>query len=343
MLRAIRDVVRLLDGERVHVGSDQHAARLSLGRAVAQPHHPGLPNARPHRIAELPQPVRHERTGAVLLEAQFRMLVQVAPGGDESSAVNGGEGHTLELGHSLFTTHISHLGLRAMHTARPWRISVCANHVHLSRGTTAMRSRSIFTGSFSFVRPSSVASRATCVSTTIPSLFRNQVPSTTFAVFRPTPGSSTSCSMVSGTSPPWRSTTACAIPMIDFVLLRKKPVLWISCSSTRGSALTKSAAVLYFAKSVGVTMFTRASVDCAERMVATSSSSALRWCRAVVAPAYSRSRRAMILRTRTRCWAGVSRHLAGRRRGRTLVFVTIRLRRPGAGVRTRGTPRRPAC
>src|SRR5438045_2325040 len=36
--------------------------------------------------------------------------------------------------------------------------------------------------------------------------------------------------MVSGTVPPWRSISACAIPMMDLVLLRKNPVLWISCS-----------------------------------------------------------------------------------------------------------------
>src|SRR5947199_76799 len=61
--------------------------------------------------------------------------------------------------------------------------------------------------------------------------------------------------------------------MIDFVLLRKNPVLWISCSSTLGSAAAKSRAVRYFVKRAGVTMFTRASVDCADRIVATSRSS----------------------------------------------------------------------
>src|SRR5437660_1171253 len=95
--------------------------------------------------------------------------------------------HTRELGHHWFMTQISHLGRRAMHTRRPWRISVCENQVHWSRGTSPIRSRSIFTGSVSRVRPSRVDRRCTCVSTTIPSFFRNQVPSTTFAVLRPTP------------------------------------------------------------------------------------------------------------------------------------------------------------
>ena len=81
--------------------------------------------------------------------------------------------------------------------------------------------------------------------------------------------------MVSGTSPPCRSSRACAIPMMDLVLFRKNPVLWISCSSTAGSAPARSRAERYFANRAGVTMLTRASVDWADRMVATSSSSAL--------------------------------------------------------------------
>src|SRR2546422_11638827 len=80
-----------------------------------------------------------------------------------------------ELGPSRLISHSSHFGRRAMHTRRPCRISVCENHVHLSRGTSAIKSRSIFTGSFSVVRPSSVVSRCTWVSTTIPSFLPNQV------------------------------------------------------------------------------------------------------------------------------------------------------------------------
>src|SRR5438094_8221368 len=132
-----------------------------------------------------------------------------------------------------------------MHTRHPCRSRVCENHVHLSRGTSAIRSRSIFAGSSCFVRPSSVERRWTWVSTTTPSFLPNHVPSTTFAVFRPTPGSWTSCSIVSGTAPPWRSTSACAIPMIDLVLLRKNPVLWISCSRTWiGAGVVSGGAIL---------------------------------------------------------------------------------------------------
>src|SRR5256886_17167220 len=69
--------------------------------------------------------------------------------------------HTRELGHHRFTTQISHLGRRAMQTRRPCWISVWENQVHWSRGTSVIRSRSIFTGSFSCVRPSSPDRRCT--------------------------------------------------------------------------------------------------------------------------------------------------------------------------------------
>src|SRR5881409_1403847 len=88
----------------------------------------------------------------------------------------------------------------------------------------SISSCSIFTGSSWRRSLSSPVRRWTWVSTTIPSFFLNQVPRITFAVLRPTPGSAVSSSIVCGTSPPCRSTSACAIPMIDLVLLRKKPV-----------------------------------------------------------------------------------------------------------------------
>src|SRR5439155_16257980 len=53
-------------------------------------------------------------------------------------------------------------------------------------------------------------------------------------------------------------------------------------------------------------MLTRASVHCAERIVATASSSALEWCSAQVASGYSRFSRAMIFRARAlRCTAWI--------------------------------------
>ena len=76
--------------------------------------------------------------------------------------------------------------------------------------------------------------------------------------------------------PPWCSMTARAMPtrLRDFI--RKNPVERICGSSSSGSALASAAAFGYRAKSAGVTTLTRASVDCAERIVATSSSNASR-------------------------------------------------------------------
>jgi hypothetical protein len=50
----------------------------------------------------------------------------------------------------------------------------------------------------------------------------------------------------------------------------------ICFSSDAWRAEASADAFGYFANSAGVTMFTRASVDCADRIVATSSSNALR-------------------------------------------------------------------
>ena len=66
------------------------------------------------------------------------------------------------------------------------------------------------------------------------------------------------------------------MPISDFAFCRKKPVETISFSSAAGRALAKAGASGYRAKSPGVTMLTRASVDCADRIVAISSSKALR-------------------------------------------------------------------
>ena len=64
------------------------------------------------------------------------------------------------------------------------------------------------------------------------------------------------------------------MPMMFFALLRKNPVLLMSSSTSRGSAAARAGASGNRAKSAGVTMFTRLSVHCALRMVATASSSA---------------------------------------------------------------------
>ena len=85
--------------------------------------------------------------------------------------------------------------------------------------------------------------RNTCVSTTTPSFLPNQVPSTTFAVFRATPGSVRRSSIVSGTSPPQVSRRRWQAPRIERVFARKNPVEWIISSRSAGSAAAKSAAV----------------------------------------------------------------------------------------------------
>ena len=82
--------------------------------------------------------------------------------------------------------------------------------------------------------------------------------------------------MSAGTSPPCRSTSARAVPTIDRALLRKNPVETIIGSTASGSTAASARASGYFANSAGVTMLTRASVDCAERIVAISSSNGVR-------------------------------------------------------------------
>ena len=91
--RAVWDVVRLLDGKRIHVGADENAPARSLGRAVALGQDTGLADARSDGVSELLQPLRDERAGASLLEAELGVLMQVAPGGDERGAVDGGHSH----------------------------------------------------------------------------------------------------------------------------------------------------------------------------------------------------------------------------------------------------------
>src|ERR671935_199956 len=125
---------------------------------------------------------------------------------------------------------------------------------------------------------------------------------TTFAVFRPTPGSSTGASSALGPSPPWRSTSAFDIPSSERVLARKNPVERMSFSRLGGRARASSRAVGYLRKSSGVTMFTRSSVHCAERIVATSSSNGVRNSSAMVASGYARASRSRIFLARA-CFA----------------------------------------
>src|SRR5207244_10375653 len=92
---------------------------------------------------------------------------------------------------------------------------------------------------------------------------------------RPTPGSAVSSSIVRGTSPPCFSMIAFDAAITAFALLRKKPVWRTSRSISGCVALANACGFGYLRKSDFVTMFTRTSVDCAESIVAISSSNGL--------------------------------------------------------------------
>src|SRR5207247_10435629 len=59
----------------------------------AEADHAGPADAGPHRIAEPLESLRDQPAGAPLLEPQLGVLVQVAAGGDQTRAVDGGEVH----------------------------------------------------------------------------------------------------------------------------------------------------------------------------------------------------------------------------------------------------------
>ena len=109
------------------------------------------------------------------------------------------------------------------------------------------------------------------MSTVTPTAVLNAFPSSTLAVLRPTPVRPVSASIVRGTSPPWSAMTAAAIARRLLALLRKKPVDWTSRSSSSCVTAASDVTVGYFRNSTGVTLFTRSSVHCADRIVAISS------------------------------------------------------------------------
>jgi len=55
------------------------------------------------------------------------------------------------------STHAAHFGARATQTLRPWNISKCETLTQSSRGMRRIRTCSTFTGSVSFVNPSTPA------------------------------------------------------------------------------------------------------------------------------------------------------------------------------------------
>ena len=129
------------------------------------------------------------------------------------------------------STQSSQRGVRASQTRRPCQISRCGKRAQSARGTSRMRSRSIFTGSSCRVKPSRCDSRRTCVSTTMPSALPRSA-ETTFAVLRATPGSRSSSSKSFGTSPSWSAIRIASVPRSDLAFCRKKPVWKMSRSSS---------------------------------------------------------------------------------------------------------------
>ena len=96
-------------------------------------------------------------------------------------------------------------------------------------------SDSIRTGSSESVQPKRLASRPKWVSTVMPGMPK-ALPSTTLAVFRPTPGSVTRSSSRPGTSPSYSSTSRLHSAIRFLALARKNPVGLMMASSSAGSA-----------------------------------------------------------------------------------------------------------
>ena len=126
-------------------------------------------------------------------------------------------------GHSSFSRTRCTRAIRDA-TRRPCQISRWLIMAHSSRGSSAIRSRSMRMASVPRVSASRPVSRITWVSTVTPSLIPKALPSTTFAVFRPTPGSGRNSSIVRGTSPAWSAIRARARPTRWRALLRKNRV-----------------------------------------------------------------------------------------------------------------------
>jgi poly(3-hydroxybutyrate) depolymerase len=207
-----RRIVELNPAARVlgFVGSWRHTAEMWYFRQ--------LPLALA-TIGLLPPSAAHPEAHAVL------------PGPFARPLRPGRPGYTRLDGQRSLIAQSSQRGLRASQTRRPCQISRCGKRPQSARGTSLIRSRSIFTGSSSFVSPSRCESRRTWVSTTIPwGLPRSA--ETTFAVLRATPGSRSRSSKRSGTFPSNSSSRMRIVPRSDFAFWRKKPVWKMSRSSS---------------------------------------------------------------------------------------------------------------
>src|SRR5262249_55574590 len=104
-------------------------------------------------------------------------------------------------GHRSRTEQVGQAGLRAKQVRRPGIMGGGGGGVHRGLGRRGQRRSCIFSASSALVGPSRWLTRVTCVSTAMAGIPK-ALPSTTLAVLRPTPGSSTSSSTVRGTTPP---------------------------------------------------------------------------------------------------------------------------------------------
>ena len=149
-------------------------------------------------------------------------------------------------------------------------INRCEKAVHWSAGSILFKSRSILSGLVLRVSLKRLARRLQWVSTIIPGKPK-ACPSITFAVFRPTPANVTNSSIVAGIWP-WNFSTSWRAQVVsDFAFARNRPKVRIRLSISSVGDCANSAAVGKRRKSSGVTLFTAASVHCAERMTATRS------------------------------------------------------------------------
>jgi len=113
---------------------------------------------------------------------------------------------------------------------------LCEKIIHFSRGSTAIKSCSIFLGSELCVRSSRLESRITCVSTTTPAAMPNPLPS--HHVCSLARHARQSQKLLHRFAELYRRIPRrfLACTMMDFVLLRKKPVGRMSCSISAGLA-----------------------------------------------------------------------------------------------------------
>lgn len=153
----------------------------------------------------------------------------------------------------------SQKALRAVHTALPWSTSLWQKLLDSSGGSTAHRSFSTFSGAVLAVSPSRPAMRMQWVSVTTAGLPYTS-PSTRLAVLRPTPGSFSRSSMLSGTLPPNSSLIIRQAPKMSLALARQNPQEWMSSPISSSVPSQKASRVGKRLNNAGVTRFTRASV-----------------------------------------------------------------------------------